>query len=395
MVSSWLRSIARCPECRSPLTGGVEELECADCGRRYASAGGGYLDLRPARRFDETTKYTDASLHADARHERVSPPLLSAGVRHDMLRRFLCPGPGDRIIDLGCGSGRTLVWTQDIGAQAVGVDVSPFFAEEARTGVDLALADLRRLPFADATFTKAWTLDVMEHLSPAALRAMLDEAARVLVPGGALFAYSHVRRNSRLAIGLRGINALARRLERAGLIDMTQERLRKSDHLNPLADLAELQHVSEAAGFRIARIRSYTPLIGGFIENILVRVVERALTRRTARREGTVRPKLRLTADATPTAERARKADITPGDDKTDTAPVDNRVDLDGSEAADRAASLRAARTAAKRRIATRGPLYLALRGLTMLMKLDLLLFGRVPSGPFFVLLIKEEAPAR
>ena len=68
---------------------------------------------------------------------------------------------------------------------------------EARADVDLLLGDLRRLPFADGTFTKAYSLDVLEHLSPDALRAMLTEAARVLAPGGHLFVYTHVRKNAR------------------------------------------------------------------------------------------------------------------------------------------------------------------------------------------------------
>ena len=58
-------------------------------------------------------------------------------------------------------------------------------------------------------------------------------------------------RTRAIAIGLRWINALAGRLDRAGLIDLRQERLRKSDHLNPLADIPELRRV--AAGRRLSR----------------------------------------------------------------------------------------------------------------------------------------------
>src|SRR5207344_472406 len=99
------------------------------------------------------------------------------------------------------GSGRALVWNADWQAPVVGVDISPFFAVEARAGVDLLLGDLRKLPFAANTFTKAYSLDVLEHLSPEALRGMLAEASRVLAPGGALFVYSHVRKNAPIAIG--------------------------------------------------------------------------------------------------------------------------------------------------------------------------------------------------
>jgi hypothetical protein len=129
---------------------------------------------------------------------------------------------------------------------------------------------------------------------------------------------------------------------------MRQERLRKSDHLNPLRDIPDLEAVVHECGFRIARIRFYTPLVGGFVENILMRVAERAMARRAARRMGA-----------------AAGAD-------TD------------------ARAIREARTAAKDRIARSRSTYAALHGLSLAMKLDLLLFGRIPSGPFFALLERQ-----
>jgi len=54
------------------------------------------------------------------------------------------------------------------------------------------------------------------------------------------------------------------------------------------------------------------------------------------------------------------------------------------------ARAIREARTAAKARIASSRTTYIALRILSSLMKLDLLLFGRIRSGPFFALLVKE-----
>ena len=174
------------------------------------------------------------------------------------------------------------------------------------------------------------------------------------MPGGSLFVYTHVRKNASIAKGLRMINGVARGLERVGLIDMRQERLRKSDHLNPLADVPDLERVVRAAGFRIARITFYTPIVGGFVENIMMRMAERAMAKRAARRAG-------AGGDA----------------DQAD------------------AQAVREARTAAKAQIArspaTRG----VLRGLSMAMKLDVLLFGRVTSGPFFALLVKEGGQRR
>ena len=61
---------------------------------------------------------------------------------------------------------------------------------------DLLLGDLRRLPFADGHVHEGYSLDVLEHLSPEALRGMLTEAARVIAPGGTLFVYTHARKNA-------------------------------------------------------------------------------------------------------------------------------------------------------------------------------------------------------
>src|ERR1700752_3599917 len=205
MVSNRLISLVRCPDCRASLARGAGQnavVVCQGCGRSYEAPGGTYLDLRPADQFEEQTKYLDEALHADARHERVSPPLLGSKIRNDMLRRFLEPGPADLVVDLGCGSGRALVWNRDLGAEAIGIDISPFFSEDARGQVPLLLGDLRRLPFADGAFTKAWSLDVLEHLAPEALGAMPTEANRVLAPGGSLFVYTHVRKNAPIAAGL-------------------------------------------------------------------------------------------------------------------------------------------------------------------------------------------------
>jgi SAM-dependent methyltransferase len=356
VISDRLLALVRCPDCRGALSGPATALVCGGCGRRFPPAVE-YLDLRPRTAFAETTRYADEALHADGRHERVSPPLLSAGVRYAMLRRWLRPGRRDAILDLGCGSGRALVWLGDTGAYRVGVDVSPYFAAEARASVDLIVGDLRQLPLPDGAFTKAFALDVWEHFSREALVQVLQETARVLAPGGQLFVYSHVRENSRLAALPRGVNRLARRLERVGLVDLSHERLRKADHRNPIANHRELRGLVADAGFRLAAIRYYTPVVGAFVENILVRLAERAFA-------GIGRP------------ARSRGPGVAVGE---------------AEHAADRA---RLARARATARLGRRGLLYWALAGMTWLMRLDLVLFGRVVSGPFFALLVKEAGGA-
>jgi SAM-dependent methyltransferase len=350
MISPSITRLVQCPDCTSPLTSIGLAFTCTGCARTF-DGNRGYLDLRPLATFAEQTKYLDHELHADARHESIAPPVLGSKIRNDMLRRFLRLEPTDRVVDLGCGSGRAIAWNAGSGASILGIDISPFFAAEAVEHANLVLGDLRRLPLASGVFNKAWSLDVLEHLSPQALQDMLTEAARVLEPGGALFVYTHVRRNGWPAAGVRLVNRLARACERAGLIDLRQERLRKSDHLNPLADHDELHRVAGACGLRVERVTYYSPIVGAFMENVVARMVEHQMARRAAR--------------AVPTAST------------------------------DPSAAVRAARKTAQAQVRRGGAVYWALRAATAAMKIDLWLFGRIQTGPFFALLRKPAGPTR
>src|SRR6185369_1684401 len=122
-------------------------LVCSCCGTAYpVKADEGYVDLVPRTSVGEVTQYADHDFHD---HLRVTdaPPVLSAGVKAGMMRRMLDAAPGERVLDLGCGAGKFALFTAAAGARAAGVDVAPFFLPRAAATVDLALGDLRRLPF--------------------------------------------------------------------------------------------------------------------------------------------------------------------------------------------------------------------------------------------------------
>src|SRR6516165_11344045 len=64
-------------------------------------------------------------------------------------------GPGIRLLDVGCGSGLTLVLAAERGAIPSGIDISPGLLDIARDRLpqaDLRAADMESLPFGDATF---------------------------------------------------------------------------------------------------------------------------------------------------------------------------------------------------------------------------------------------------
>ena len=86
--------------------------------------------------------------------------------------------PPGRVLDLGCGTGHSF---RLLAPRAtIGVDVEPAaLAGQERPTV---VADMRELPFADASFASVLSVQSIEHV-PDPERA-LAEARRVLEPGG-------------------------------------------------------------------------------------------------------------------------------------------------------------------------------------------------------------------
>ncbi len=105
----------------------------------------------------------------------------------------LSPKSGDRILDLGCGNGLfTLELARAVGAdgQVTGLDASADMLSSARNRckdfdtVDLVEGKADDMPFIDAQFDKAASIQVFEYLDD--LRPPLKELHRVLRPNGRL-----------------------------------------------------------------------------------------------------------------------------------------------------------------------------------------------------------------
>ena len=91
--------------------------------------------------------------------------------------------PGARVLDAGAGEGRFKAYFEH--ARYTAVDMAVGDRAWDYSGLD-ALGDLSRLPFADGVFDAAVCTMVLEHVREP--RAVLGEIARVLQPGGALYA---------------------------------------------------------------------------------------------------------------------------------------------------------------------------------------------------------------
>jgi SAM-dependent methyltransferase len=92
-----------------------------------------------------------------------------------------------RVLDAGCGSGRTL---DDLAARGnvSGIDTSPLAATAARERghADIRVSEIEDLPFEEGRFDLVTCLDVIEHTPDD--RASLAELLRVTRPGGVLVA---------------------------------------------------------------------------------------------------------------------------------------------------------------------------------------------------------------
>lgn len=104
----------------------------------------------------------------------------------ELLLAFLDPQPGERILDVGCGTG---IFTADVlksGARVTGIDLSVAMLSRAvarggRTFAGLC-ADMCALPFADNSFDRVFSMTAIEFVADGA-RA-IAELNRVVRPGG-------------------------------------------------------------------------------------------------------------------------------------------------------------------------------------------------------------------
>ena len=97
--------------------------------------------------------------------------------------------PGTRLLDVGCGSGLTLVLARQRGAVPAGLDISPGLLQVARDRLpdaDLRDGDLEFLPFGDAAFDAVTGINAFQFAGDP--RQALREAARVTRPGGRVVA---------------------------------------------------------------------------------------------------------------------------------------------------------------------------------------------------------------
>lgn len=297
-----------CPSCRSPLDRVGEAFSCIGCGRRY----GDVVDI-PDLRLEYPDPYSsrDEDVEAAEALARHSPDVDLRDVLHEhwrltgkpdaLVERFVERdvaaleraesylealerarghplSPGDRVLEVGCGTAALAAVAARRGCAVVASDVSMRWLvlarkqlEEMGRDVELVCCAAEALPFWPETFDVVIAGDVVEHVADQRLFAR--ECARVLRPGGMLF----IATPNRYSLGLEphvrlwGVGFLPR-----GVARHYVERARGApyDHVRLLSSFV-LRRLLEAEGFGVTIEAPAVPVES----QRLARGVERELMR--------------------------------------------------------------------------------------------------------------------
>jgi ubiquinone/menaquinone biosynthesis C-methylase UbiE len=193
--------------------------------------------------------------------------LIGVTALHDVLIDQADPQPGQRILEIGCGTGNlTLrVKARQPDAAVTGLDPDPTALRRARRKAgrrglavrwDQAFAE--QLPYADAAFDRVLSALMLHHLSSDTQAAALREARRVLAPGGVL----HVLDFGGATDPADGV--VARMGHRNAMLrDNYGDRIPEHLRAAGFAEVTEVAHRVRRLLGRITYYRAAVPAVGG------------------------------------------------------------------------------------------------------------------------------------
>jgi SAM-dependent methyltransferase len=215
----------RCPACEFEKyrergqKNGFQIVSCQRCGTLYTSA-------LPATGQDYNEYYSD---------DNLSVPEFINRRLDEIISEFSPYRQNGRLLDVGFGAGAVLEAAARAGWTALGVEVSKPAAEHARMlGYEVFCGELAAARYPDSHFDVVVASEILEHVPEP--RAILHEIARILRPGGLMWATTpHGRGLSSLILGLKWST------------------ISPPEHLH-LFSLRGIKILLEAAGFRGARV---------------------------------------------------------------------------------------------------------------------------------------------
>ncbi|HEY0256082.1 MAG TPA: class I SAM-dependent methyltransferase [Candidatus Methylacidiphilales bacterium] len=135
--------------------------------------------------YKSNQSYSENLRDTDPRRHQSLPSLCASQEFYAKYSGRLSAGctAGQALLDVGCGVGQVVRALQEQGLRAHGIDVSETSIEIARKSSEACqVYDGQRIPFPDGNFQAVGAFNVLEHVEDPI--AFLDEAGRVLAPGG-------------------------------------------------------------------------------------------------------------------------------------------------------------------------------------------------------------------
>lgn len=149
----------------------------------------GYLSDRSAELYDLQVDILFNGA-ADAMRRRILAPLKQA------ISEWPNPPQSAKILDVACGTGRTLKFIRHTCPQAslYGIDLSPYYLRKANQLLSKIPGELpqllqgngEELPYIDNYFHGITSVFLFHELPPSARQQVINECFRVLKPGGTL-----------------------------------------------------------------------------------------------------------------------------------------------------------------------------------------------------------------
>lgn len=122
---------------------------------------------------------------------------IFVGVQEDMPKivKFFRKNKVKKVLDLGCGSGRHLVFLAKNGFEVYGIDIAKHgikiakeWLKRERLKADLRVGDIyKRLPYKDNFFDAIISIKTLHHGKIEWIRRAIKEIKRILRPNGLIF----------------------------------------------------------------------------------------------------------------------------------------------------------------------------------------------------------------
>ncbi len=104
------------------------------------------------------------------------------------FERFINLLKGDKILDLGCGSGDNSLYFKEKGLDVIGIDLSEKMIELCKEkGIEAFVCDIEDLPFNSKSFDGIWAVTSLLHIPKSRIRNVITKLNLILKEEGIMY----------------------------------------------------------------------------------------------------------------------------------------------------------------------------------------------------------------